>query len=97
MIMRKDVLRLAERFAKETKLDVDHIYYFLMQTGKSLGINPKRLNFTTGEGIIFLTGKRDSYCLEDFKRLTQINRWSCNDAESLYWEGRILARGEIDD
>lgn len=95
--MRKDVLHLAERFAEETGLNVDHIYWFLMKTGKSLSVNPRKLSFTTGKGIIFLTGKRDSYCLEDFKRLTQTNKWSCDDGASLYWEGRILARGEIDD
>ena len=89
MKMRMDVQRLAERFSEVTGLSVEAVYLFLMDTGRSLSTHPRKLEFETGRGVLWLKGAYDKYRLERFERQTG---FCCNDEESLYWEGRILAR-----
>ncbi len=84
--MRRDVRRLAERFSEATGLGMEPIYLFLMDTGRSLGVHPRRLEFETGRGVMWLKGAYDKY------RLERQTGFLGNDEESLYWEGRILAR-----
>ena len=87
--MRRDVQRLAERFDEVTGLGVEHIYIFLMDVGRCLSINPRKLEFETGRGVMWLKGEYDRFRLERLERQTG---FLGNDEESLYWEGRILAR-----
>lgn len=95
MIIRKDVMRIAERYTEETKLSIESIYWWMMETARSLGKHPRYLEFVAGEGIIFVKGLRDSYCLEDMKRITsKPGMWIGNGEEADYWEGRILERQE---
>ena len=89
MAIRQDVMRLAERLAAETGINQDHMYHWLMQVGRSKGINPKKLSYTTGRGIIYVTGERDVNRLERFQPRT--NSYTCDGPD---YEELILARQE---
>lgn len=90
---RKDVRNLAEKLSSVSGLDSDSIYAFLMAVGCNKGINPKKLDFTAGDGIIFLTGERDSYYLERYTPKAK-TAWTPYGETGIDYEGMILARQE---
>ena len=94
-MIRREVMKLAERYAEETSLPAEFIYWWMMQTARKIGKHPKYLEFVISEGIIFVKGFRDTYYLEDMKRITRKPSVLIgNEDEANYWEGRILERQE---
>ena len=97
-MIRKDVMKLAESLHEKTSIDTDHIYYWLMEVGRSKGIHPKKLDLISGDGIVFVRNERDYNCLECADRIFRRGRFArafCGSSEGAdYWENRILARQE---
>lgn len=95
-MIRKDVMRLAERLHEEClRISTDTIYYWLMGVGLEKGINPRKLEYITGDGIIFVKGERDINRLETLDRANgSYYRRPFAEPDGPDYEGLILARQE---
>lgn len=90
---RKDVRNLAEKLSSVSGLDSDSVYAFLMAAGRYKSKSPTKLDFTTGDGIIFLTGERDNCYLERYTPKVK-TAWTPYGETGIDYEGLILARQE---
>jgi hypothetical protein len=89
--MRKDVLHLAEKLSAASGLNVNAIYYWLMDVGRAHSKNPRLLNFTAVRGLVYLNSDRyGTYC----GKYERPNNTTTDYAAADYWEGKILARQE---
>lgn len=89
-MVRRDVYRLAEKLSGDTGFEAWELYRWLMKVGQAKGINPKRLEYTTGDKIIFVKGERDEYCYEKYTApLPRHPEWRGPDYHDL-----IMARQE---
>lgn len=90
-MIRKDVMKLANRLHETSGINADHIYMWLMDLGRAKSMNPRRLSFTTSAGAI--THDADNYmsnCAAMTKRETPHDDAAAAD----FWENAILARQE---
>lgn len=65
--IRKEVWHLAENLNTSSRINVDALYAFLMDCGRAKGCNPRKMTWTVGPGIVFLTGERDTYYLQAYR------------------------------
>ena len=91
MWIRKDVLSLAKRLAEATGIDSAAVYAWLMAVGKEKGCNPRKLDYTAGPGVVFVTGERDVNYLEAYK--PTLEKWT-EPYSGPDFEDLILARQE---
>lgn len=91
MHYRPEVAHLSHELALESDLSVQAVYFWLMDVGRAMGMNPRRLAFRACPGKIVLASDPDNYRLEEVRQSRPASR---DDGAAAYWEDRILARQE---
>ena len=89
-MIRKDVMKLAEKLHKESGINADHVYLWLMDLGRAKSMNPCRLSFTASAGAI--VHDADNY-MSSCAAMTR-KQTPHDDAAADFWENAILARQE---
>lgn len=89
MWIRKDVQSLANKLSAASGIDDAAVYAWLMQVGKDKGCNPRKIDFTIGAGLIFVTGERDTNYIETYK--PTLEKWT-EPYDGPDYEELILAR-----
>lgn len=92
-MIRRDVNHLAENLNIKSGLSTTSIYAFLVAVGKAKRINPCRISWTVGDGVVFPAGERDTCCL---RRCTISGPHTYDDGASDYWHDRIMTRQDLD-
>lgn len=92
-MIRHDVKNLAERLNIKSGLSTASVYAFLVSVGKAKKTNPCKLDWTAGNGIVFLTGGRDCYCLQC---CTTSGPRTYDGGAGDYWHDRIMDRQSLD-
>lgn len=88
-MVRQDVYKLADRLAFIAGMPTDHVYCFLMDVGKTKGVNPRKLDIRAINGMVYLNGEIDSFRLSAYVPGT-----AYSDDGGVDYEGLILARQE---
>lgn len=94
--MRKDVLKLALTLSADSGIDVDAVYIWLMDIGKTEKINPCKKRFRAGERKIIDADKPDTNYLQAVPANSKEYEMYCTEV-GRYYEEQILARQEAFD
>ena len=66
-MIRKDVMRQAERLGAAARTDALAVYTWLMEVGRAKGQNPRLLDIRTSGRMIYVYGEHNEYRLEPFR------------------------------
>lgn len=86
MAIRKDVWSLAEKLSEKSHICADHVYDFLMETGRKNNKNPKLLSFGTKDGMIWLESNPNAFFI--MKMLGEQHSFRFTDTweSDFYWD-----------
>ena len=93
-MVRKDVMRQADKLSAVSGLDKMAVYDFLSKAGKAIGKNPSLLHFCAVDGLVYLDGDEGDFSLSRFVPDVNRSAMMCHGFGLPDYEELILARQE---